>query len=1436
MVTVVGLFFLRRYQVARNAGGLAKLARQRLDEGKPFEALQLFQRYVGLRPEDTETYSEYAALVLDRALAPDATRKEIATAYNILETAVRKSPDDNKLRAKLAQFQLRISRFTDAREHLDVLQSRIPAAEGAATTAWDPEDPVDPSNIRLMLARCCVATGDFETAVEIVSGLVGYDVATKTFDESFEGPRPADAYIVLAAILTEKLRDPAAADAVMKELVKVDGKNARAWLALSRWERQQGNLDAAKQAIEQATALDPDGADTIFAGFELALDRRDFAQAESIARKACTTFPDDERGYRGLASVYLLQRRLPDAEQALRDGVAVLPGKPALLLMLADTLLQENKVDEVEQTIERVKEISGASSPSVGLFEARVLMSRQQWLEAKAKLEEVRPKAAGLDEITRQVDLYLGECYDQLGEFDQQLEANQRVLNDSPTSVAARVGAASALAAAGRQDEALAEFERVAATIPPEQLATVPQLWLPLLQLRVAAQTKQPVEKRDWSSVDALLESLQQSESITAAQIAALRADVLMRKGEMEAAGDLLEKAVEAEPANGQNWLALATYTLREKGPAAAREVLARAPADLADQQNLLLIDAQIAMAEGGDAARDGLKKIEAKTATLPPDQSARLLSMLAAMYVSIGDRAEATRLWREVADKNPDDLRSRSALFDLAFDEGEVAKVESAAAELEKVAGEKTAQGMVAKAAVKILSARKAIQARIRPTDRLPDLTEEERTALVDARNLLIEAEADRPGWHRIQALFAEIEGLKGDVPGSIERLQKAVELGNTNPAIVRQLVSLLYASNRIEEARKAMEVLGPEGLVGSERLSAEVEMRAGRFEEAIALAERSVAADSRNVAELLWLGQLLERSGKRERALATIERAVEAAPDQPQTWLTLFSLQLGEGKREVAEQTLERAATTLAEPGRSLMLAQGNEMLGKPDDAERYFREATANAPDDLNAQRALAAFLARRGQRGPARESLQRIIDSTADDVEAAATRVWARRTLAELLAGQGAFRDLQAGMALIAKNADEKGRLPPEDMALQIQLLANRPEPASWRQAIDILEQLEESQPLSMGQQLQLAQLRERAGRWEEARNGMISIASSPNTPPAIIALLIEKLVAHDEITAARTWLRRLKASLPEAPATFALEAKVAIAEKDRETAVAAARRLMPGPGAAANQAGDLETVAKLLEELGFAKAADRVFTQLAATSADGAIERAEFLGRQKQGMAALDLLEQTWDKVPLERLLQTAVTVLRGQDATDIPAYASRLDPWFAKAAKQEPGSVVIPLLLAEMRDTQGRTDEVEGIYRGLLAREGIEPFQSAVITNNLAFHLAKPETVAEAKRLIDAAIEELGPHPDLLDTRGIVHLAAGEYDEAVTDFKEAILNPSAPKFLHLASAQLQKGDTAAAQKALEEARRQGLARVKLSAVDQKRLEQLEAALGPPPEA
>ena len=1439
---ITGVYFLHRFQVDRNAGTFVTQARQRIVDGRDLDAINLFARYVNLRPNDNEAYAEFAQIVLKRAESPDATRNDVARAYATLETAVRKNPTNALLRQKLAVFQMRIGRFGDAREHLQVLVGQLAPDSGATDKEENKENNetddagqlLTLSQLDVLLARSWAGTNNFEEAGRIASRLIGFDLSTKAFDPKHTfPPNSTEVFIILAAILEEKSNDSAAATRVLDQLVQANATDPKAWLALARWHRQHGDLKGASQDVARASQLAPDDPETMLTAFEIALTEKNFAQAGKIIKQGMKLFPDDERMVRGTAVLAMQEQQPARAIEVLQEAVQKMPNRAALLLLLADVLLQQNRVEEVELTIGKLKEALGAANPSVGLLEARVLVSQQRWQEAKQKLNLVRPLVAGSDDLTRQVDLYLGQCFEQLGQFDEQLEANRRVLSEDPSSLAARVGAASALVASGKADESLNEFESVAAALGPDRLTSIPQVWSPLLQLRVAAQMKRTDADRDWSAIDDLLDILQQSVHVSAPQIALLRADVLVRKGESDSAVDLLTTAAATTPDEPQLWTALVTLALREKDLTAARTQLAGVPSDVANTPSLLLIEAQLAAREPAETASKQLSSIEERSEQLPAAQASRVLSGLAAIRMSMGQRADADRLWTALLKKSPDDLRVRTALFELAREEGDIKKAQAYAADISRLAGPTSPQARVAQASVLTLGVRVSQKKKAVPNQTTLDLSDEDRINLDEARNLLIEAENERGGWYQIQQLFAEIDGLRGDIPGAIEHLQKAVGMGPANPSVVRQLVALLYATNRLQDAQEAVAMLGPDGLEDFGRISAEMEMRSGKFDEAVTSAERSVSVDSTNAGDLLWLGQLLSRSGKPDRAGNVLERAVKMAPDQPETWLTLLSHELATGKRKLAEQTLQRAVSTLTEPDRQLVAAQGNEMLGQFEEAEKNYRDAVAIAPENLAIARGMAAFFIRRGKLNPARETLQKIVAAQSNGPELRSTKTWARRTLAELTAEKGGYKSLTEALAIIEQNADSTGKLAPEDVTLEVSLMAGRPEPASWRRAIRLLESLAREQPLSTSQRLQLAQLREKTGRWEECRNDMVSLVAASNTPPALYAVLIEKLIAHGELSTAKVWIVKLKSSLPGAPITLALEARLAIAENDRGTAVAAAKKLLPSGPVPLEQVGQLKAIAKLMEDLGFPKAADKVLIEFATRSPEGIVARAEFLGRQKRVDEALNLLEKAWDRLPLERILQASLVVARSQGVQPSPEVTVRLDQWFTKARREDPDSIVLPLLLAELRELQGNNVEVESLYRNLLARKGLASTQAAIVANNLAFYLAKPDTSDEANRLIDGAILELGPHPDLLDTRGIVRLVSGNTPGAIEDLTEAILDPSAVKYLHLALAHVEAKQIESAKRSLAEAKKLGLNASQLSPSDRERLKRIDAAVAAP---
>ena len=1432
-----GIFALNRWQVSRNAGSLLTRAEDALDEGNKSEALQLLSRYVGMRPDDAKAYSMFAELLLEAAQTPGAGRAAFSRAYSALETAVRKDPDNLYLRQRLAQFQIFIDRPGDAREHLVVLRERAASNPAEFVNASDvPETKrlLSPGEIDVLLSRALMGTGRFEEAAGVLAERLGYDRSVRNFsapaDEAPKGD--TDAYILLALLFDDELRATSEAEAVLARLVEVNANDARAWLAMRGWHAQRGDMQAAAQDVLKAIEVAPDDLEALLAEFELKLDLRSLEEAEKAVTRAAELYPEEERVVRAQA---MLALRRGDREQAislLKDGLTRMPGQVALLLMLADTQLQVGQVAETEESVKQLVNIAGESNPAVGLLSARVAMAQERWLDAQQMLERIRPQANPTSDTVRQIDLYLGQCYERLGQFDRQLEANQRVLSDDPNSVAARIGAAAALSASGRKEQAQAEYEVIFNAMAPDDVSAFPQLWNPLLQLRIDQQLARPTDERNWAQVDSLVDLLASSPRINDAQIAILRADVLVRKDQSAEALALLRESLQRDPSNQSLLGALITLSLRFEGAQAAQAIVAAAPEEARAGSTLMVLEASVAGSDE-ETGVEKLQDLERRAAELPAPEQTGVIDAIAAAYGKQSRSEEAIRVYRTLLEQQPDNLAAWNSLFLLAERTDDEELAGEASRSIARLAGEDSAEAKVAEAVTMMLETRLAAAARAEAGVEAA-LDASAKDALLKIRALLIEAETERQNWAEVQLRFADVALAERDLDSAIDRLKQAARLAPGNTLILRRMISLLHMANRITEAEDAMALLRPQDLAGLERVTADIQFRSGNFDAAVAIAEQAVSDTSDNVADLAWLGQLLSRAGNTERATEVFRRSVELDPTQASAWLSLLSLLADTGQTEAAAAALEKAKAALSSPERDVVAAQGAEMLGNFDESEATLRATLASPEGDpIQAGQALASFLIRRGRLDDAEKQLQTIVDASIQKVRDRPVQAWARRTLAELLADRGTYQELEAAIAMIDANVGEDGLLTAEDVALQVRLLAARLEPACWRQALDRLDALEDLQPLSIQQELLAAQLLEKLGRWDEARNAYVSLLGTSNPPPLVYAALIEKLITHDELTTAGMWLDRLQQQAQNAPITLALTAKLAVAQDDRDTAVEAAKGLMPAGTLPDERLGELRETAMLMEDLGFPKAADQLWKDYATRSADGVLGRAEFLGRQQQTVDGLDLLEASWDQLPLERVLQSGVVIARNEGSAPSQTTAARLDTWFAKAKRLDPGSVTINLLEAELQELLGQPDKVEAIYRGLLDREDLSAAQKAIVANNLAFYLAKPDTIDEANRLIATAIETLGPHPDLLDTRGLVRLVQGDAKQSVADLEEAVLAPTAAKYLHLAQAQLAAEQMAAARRSLEEAEALGLQADRLSQSDRDRLQAVEAALAAP---
>src|SRR5262249_20840072 len=167
------------------------------------------------------------------------------------------------------------------------------------------------------------------------------------------------------------------------------------------------------------------------------------------------------------------------------------------------------------------------SPTSVEYLRARVLLHQGQWPEAAQLLEQVRPhllQSRAPAELLRQLDLYLGKCYEQLDEPGLRLAAVERVLSQDAQSPAARIGLAEAQLAMGRYDEALAQFRQL--MLLPNAPATG---WLEIARLLLLRDAQ--LDEAGRRELDTALRRAEEAQP-QASEVLLLRAEYLLGRNQ----------------------------------------------------------------------------------------------------------------------------------------------------------------------------------------------------------------------------------------------------------------------------------------------------------------------------------------------------------------------------------------------------------------------------------------------------------------------------------------------------------------------------------------------------------------------------------------------------------------------------------------------------------------------------------------------------------------------------------------------------------------------------------------------------------------------------------------------------------------------------------------------------------------------------------------
>ena len=762
---------LHGFQVQRRTRVLLQLADQAERNAQTDTAIEHLERYLNLRRDDDEAAARYGLLLEKTARTPIDQER----AYLVLEQVIGRNPQRQDVIRKSVDLAMNtFGRFSDARRHLVNLLNH---------------DQPDAETVRM------IEQGELERLIgESFEGEGKYDESVSWFQNSIKrAPQQTASYSRLAGLQRRKLNQPDKANETVNSLVKANQGSARALLARARYRGEFG-LAGIDQDISQALKLAPDDPEVMIASANLARNRPnpDFNAARRDLERGMALAPKDRRMYQELARLELRANRADAAVASLRKGLAALPDQKdqhQLQVELVESLIRADRSDEAAQVNAGLRleaKSSNIESPTLDLLEARIKVAQSAWIEAIAILDSVRPKIVEAETVpaeikrtlTLQADLLLAQCQGALGKPEQLLDACNRALSVDPSSVVALRGKASALAALGKDDQALAALNNLGTQTPDTILLAS--------RLTVLKTLAQPVAQRQWAGAERLLEHADRANPENM-EIPILQAEVWLASNQPDRARDALQKARAAHPEQAEPWLALAALAARAEArapggekPEAALAVLDQARAKLGARIELQLARARDLAAVGGDSGRRGLAELAGAIKQISGKDKRSLLNTVAAAYQVIGDAKQAEQLWTQLADLEPGDPAVRLFLLELEAARNDHANMRRLVTQLLEIEGENGASWRFADAKRLVVTVRQSV------TEQRGD-REQATTALKQAHSLLVEATQRRASWALIPELEAEIALLENDPNKAIEQYRKAIKLGDRRVEIVR-------------------------------------------------------------------------------------------------------------------------------------------------------------------------------------------------------------------------------------------------------------------------------------------------------------------------------------------------------------------------------------------------------------------------------------------------------------------------------------------------------------------------------------------------------------------------------------------------------------------------------------------------------------------------
>jgi tetratricopeptide (TPR) repeat protein len=1417
-----------QYRLGQTAQAILARAEKLDQDGEWGQAAAYYQRYLITDPANTDVLVQLIE-VLNRG---ELTAGKFYQLNNLLYRTLGQLPEREDLRLMLAENLLKGGQWANAATEAAKISKKSPeiALKARRVIALSQLQQVD-------IDHTISAKDTFKELIAVAEELPSdHELAFVTAIAIRRSPEHAPVENEDAATVADRLVDAS---------IAANPNNIEARLARYRYKRIY-SLPGAEDDLIAALKINPDNTDALLTAAWSKITPQSTAADLEIAntqlRRVISDTPEDIRAYLALVEVLKLQNRQDEAIRLLQDVIARVNDKIDLQLALATLQIDAKQVSEAQKTLARFQRDNTTHLARLDrskrnqvenrlrLLTAKIALLQDKFAEATTELKTIY-LGAGETGNTGLSPEWVEACQllattsqlqgasDQAGPYwDALLEAT----HNNPEFAAA---AARSAMVGGNVNRAAEIINRLGRTVEltSDLLALRVQILL-LLELQ-----RNPAE-RDWHDFDEAWQAAFDREArpqLLFARIERLRAESVNKDESLT----LLREGEKQFGESKEFWKGAVFQYARLESPKDQKRALANYQSlESSPLEKALTEVAVLSLNQDFQAADKVLADVVAK---LPPKQQAVLQRRRIEMLAGRGEVKQALKLANEVLDTNTVDPKLLQLCTELALSIGEQATADKWEQKLIK--------DSPGSPEAKIIRVKQLLA-------NYQNLSADQRNELTDNIN---DVRRERPEWIEIVSLAARSAELAGDQRRAAEDYRRAVALGDRREFTLRQLVTLLYRLKLFDEADQYLKLLAnnPSDSDFVNSMGIELAVRRGQPTDALDSARRNVHEFPHDPSHRIYLANLLLAYGNRPEAEAVLRQAAQDLPADPQIWLGLVSYLAKDNRKSEAAKvvaTIEHI-NDLQDDERSLLLAQGYDLVGDYASAAKYYQDAVQNESGNVQLRLQYARCLSQRSLQ-EARSEYEKILEidpsnqdartelavtlaSTGnpddwdrvnkllEDIESASTATsnTRNRLRALLLSRQGRTRaeritKCEAARKLLEAQIENSGDTESVISRLMLAQIIEQEANLSDDNAL-IKAAYEQWQKIVDGQQSTL----EQQSRYIDFLLRNADKASNKTEFLDSAEQQLEKLdqvVEHDNI-GNRALQAALSAQLSKARGQSA-EADQIVEEFAEE--------FTPNENAS-NPIPQLLTIGNLYTTVGNHAAAEKVYRQIYKLAPNAYVLVAQTLINQdKYSEAAQLCLDQSDELTPeVARTLASILTTPEGATGIEIPEAETALELAIEKYPKNEELLQANAVRLA----SRGEYDAAIGVFRRVAE---LDPRNSLVL-NNLATLLAeKPERREEALQMVQQAIQYAGRQPLLLDTEGTILLKLGRPNEAIVSLEEATAGgiADARYYLHLAAAYQLANRGEDAVKMFDEAIGFGLEKFLLTGDDRKFQEELNS--------